>query len=448
MNVAATFLNQHVYHDVTNSTKLITNEKSIFTTTFFQHLFDQTDSYDAVKAELHEQLVNFSSESLSNLYNMLVSSDELSDELITNMLEQNEIDSLVIQKLIRDPEGLELLVDHLSKIMSNQDEEELEEQNLIDYVQSLRHANEIVNRNESNMNEETINYELDQLITQIKSLLEDFSIVQGELELDFTVNQQIAKIAPQVLKLLEKWTTISHDNHSTNSYRSNVPIQDDSKVDILLKQLLHSYQKRTQLFTKQQYHAESQVTSKDIEKWLQNALASQVELGESSQIKQVNVGNMPVSNIEHYIIHMHQNIHSKPVETQLLEQFQQVMQSSRFLTNSNGMNQLSISLQPENLGEMLVRFTEVNGEMILKILVSSQATRQMLESNIHELRNMFSPHQISIEEQEFDIQQTQRFDEEFHEQQQEQSQHSNQEEQESSSTDHGDSFQQLLNEKV
>src|SRR5690625_557388 len=332
--------------------------------------------------------------------------------------------------------------------MSNQDEEELEEQNLIDYVQSLRHANEIVNRNESNMNEETINYELDQLITQIKSLLEDFSIVQGELELDFTVNQQIAKIAPQILKLLEKWSTISHDNHSTNSYRPNITIQDDNKVDILLKQLLHSYQKRTQLFTKQQYHAESQVTSKDIEKWLQNALASQVELGESSQIKQVNVGNMPVSNIEHYIIHMHQNIHSKPVETQLLEQFQQVMQSSRFLTNSNGMNQLSISLQPENLGEMLVRFTEVNGEMILKILVSSQATRQMLESNIHELRNMFSPHQISIEEQEFDIQQTQRFDEEFHEQQQEQSQHSNQEEQESSSTDHGDSFQQLLNEKV
>src|SRR5690625_6841442 len=129
MNVAATFLNQHAFHDVTNSTKLITNEKSIFTTTFFQHLFDQTDSYDAVKAELHEQLVNFSSVSLSNLYNMLVSSDELSDELITNMLEQNEIDSLVIQKLIRDPEGLELLVDHLSKIMSNQDEEELEKQN-------------------------------------------------------------------------------------------------------------------------------------------------------------------------------------------------------------------------------------------------------------------------------------------------------------------------------
>jgi len=99
---------------------------------------------------------------------------------------------------------------------------------------------------------------------------------------------------------------------------------------------------------------------------------------------------------------------------------------------------------------MLVRFTEINGEITVKILVSSQTARQMLEANIQELRNIFSPHQISIEEQEIDLQQIhQQLEDEFlEEQSQDQSQHHD-EEKESSDNNFEEEFHEyLLNEKA
>nr|WP_281349716.1 flagellar hook-length control protein FliK [Ornithinibacillus caprae] len=71
----------------------------------------------------------------------------------------------------------------------------------------------------------------------------------------------------------------------------------------------------------------------------------------------------------------------------------------------NGTNQLSITLRPDNLGEMMVKLTQVNGEMTVKILVSSQAAKEMLESNINQLKTMFSPHQVQIERQDVNAQQ-------------------------------------------
>src|SRR5699024_1026662 len=76
-----------------------------------------------------------------------------------------------------------------------------------------------------------------------------------------------------------------------------------------------------------------------------------------------------------------------------------IIKSSRFLAN-NGMNQLSIALKPQNMGDMMVKFTQMDGEMTVKIIVSSNMTRHMLESNIKELRHMFSPHQVVIEKQD------------------------------------------------
>lgn len=64
------------------------------------------------------------------------------------------------------------------------------------------------------------------------------------------------------------------------------------------------------------------------------------------------------------------------------------------------MNQLTITLNPVNLGNITVRLVEVDGEMTVKLLVTSNLTKNALETNIHQLKHVFSPHQISIEREE------------------------------------------------
>ncbi|WP_337020412.1 flagellar hook-length control protein FliK, partial [Oceanobacillus massiliensis] len=115
---------------------------------------------------------------------------------------------------------------------------------------------------------------------------------------------------------------------------------------------------------------------------------------------------LPTSKLEQYAIYINQsqtNPNQSP-DRQLIEQFQKIMNTSKFSAMPNGTNLLSIALRPNNLGEMMVRFTQINGEMTVRILVSSSAAKEMLESNVHQLKNMFSPHQVVVEKQDLTIQ--------------------------------------------
>nr|WP_280922993.1 flagellar hook-length control protein FliK [Virgibacillus litoralis] len=119
----------------------------------------------------------------------------------------------------------------------------------------------------------------------------------------------------------------------------------------------------------------------------------------------------------------------------------------------NGTSQLNITLRPENLGDMMVKLTQINGEMTVKIMVTSHAAKEMLESNMHQLRNMFSPQQVVVEKQEVSSQQAQtnqseQDDQNNSGQEQDQSNHSEQDDQEGEG-DFETQFQNILmNEKV
>lgn len=42
---------------------------------------------------------------------------------------------------------------------------------------------------------------------------------------------------------------------------------------------------------------------------------------------------------------------------------------------------------------------KIDGEMTVKITVMSQAAKELLEKNIHQLRHLFSPNQVVVERQ-------------------------------------------------
>ncbi|WP_449353943.1 flagellar hook-length control protein FliK [Virgibacillus natechei] len=226
-----------------------------------------------------------------------------------------------------------------------------------------------------------------------------------------------------------------------------------TKEFALWKELVRSFQERHQLVAKHHYNNDAKVTSTDVAKWIETALENGDRPTGPLAFSTTSSTTMPITRLEQYVIHVNQTKALQPVDKQLIEQFQKIMQSSKFSVMQNGTSQLAITMRPENLGEIMVRLTRVDGEMTARILVSSQAAKDMLESNIGQLRNMFSPTQVVIEKQELTAQQEQDLNKDEKErqtdQEQSQSQDSDQQEKQHSGEDFETHFQELLmNEKV
>ncbi|MUK89912.1 hypothetical protein GMD78_16195 [Ornithinibacillus sp. L9] len=246
--------------------------------------------------------------------------------------------------------------------------------------------------------------------------LEQLSILQGafneifskfvELIQGMVTEQDMKKAAPKILDLLQQWTSLEK-NLGSEQNSAKLFIQEGPKEQAVWKELLQAFQKRNQFATNSQYNSNAKVTTSDVVKWMSHALEkhSQSEMLTTQNSSTVTMSSMPMSKVEQFVIYVNQTQEAQPVDKQLIDQFQKVMKTSKFLQMPNGTNQLSITLRPDNLGEMMVKLTQVNGEMTVKILVSSQAAKEMLESNINQLKTMFSPHQVQIERQDVNAQQ-------------------------------------------
>lgn len=291
--------------------------------------------------------------------------------------------------------------------------------------------------------------------------------------------QNAAKSATNLLYLLEEWVALGKKS-ADGKYQMNALLTvtengDATKEQSIWKELVQAFQKRNQFFGGRKYEANAKVTSTDISKWLQHALAvyeksGNVEEGKQpdllarstlgNQLKPDNAGSGqmtlptgPMTRMEQFVIHLNQTQGSKPMGEQLIKQFQQVIKTSRFLTLNNGNSQLSIALKPDNLGNMMVKLTQINGEMAVKILVSSQAAKEMLESNIQQLKHMFSPQQVVIERQDLEAQNAQDLFKEKEDglagnHDQGQPDKENEEERQEHGNDFRTQFHELLNEKV
>jgi len=271
-------------------------------------------------------------------------------------------------------------------------------------------------------------------------------------------NEQDAKqSAPKLIALLEQYTTLEkkYNNEKINPDVHEALKSETPKEHGVWRELLSTFKKRAQFITKQQYNTDAKVTSTDVAKWVQNALTDNDSAEKTIGNPSITSASVPMSRVEQYVVYLNtsQAYSSQNVDQQLIEQFQRVIKESRFSATPNGPSQLSLTLRPDNLGEMMVRLTHVNGEMTVKIIVTSEATKEMLQSNIHQLKNMFSPQQVIIERQELNAQPSQEADGEqqkqpMEDEEQNQQEHSKQNEK-SNDDDFETRFHELLmNEKV
>src|SRR5699024_6022050 len=109
---------------------------------------------------------------------------------------------------------------------------------------------------------------------------------------------------------------------------------------------------------------------------------------------------IPMSKVEQYYIHVNSTQNTNSVDQQVIDQFEKIMNSSRFLSQPNGRMQLSIMLRPDHLGEMRINFTQIDGEMVVKISVHSAANKALVHRNLQQSMNIYSPQQVVIKRQE------------------------------------------------
>lgn len=286
------------------------------------------------------------------------------------------------------------------------------------------------------------------------ALAEVFSRMEALLS-EVTEEQDIAKVAPKILKLLQQWSGLREKADPLTATEQMVDSNEgeETKEGKIARELIQTFQKREKLVIKQQYSTNAEVTGKDVSKWINKALNNQPQADRIIGQHAMANSSLPMSKLEQYVIHINESQTDQP-NKQLMEQFQKVMKSSSFLAKPNGVNQLSITLRPNHLGEMMVRLTQIDGEMVVKITVSSHAAKKMLESNIHQLRNMFSPQQVVVERQELPVQQGQdvqreQKDQQLKDQSDNQSEHPDQQEEPNTGDDFATQFHELLmNEKV
>lgn len=81
----------------------------------------------------------------------------------------------------------------------------------------------------------------------------------------------------------------------------------------------------------------------------------------------------------------------------LIDQFEKMLTSSRLRTFKNGLTELNVRLHPEHLGSLSIKLTQQNGNLIARIVAQTEAAKNLLDSQLHQLRHAFVGQNIQVE---------------------------------------------------
>ncbi|WP_221564304.1 flagellar hook-length control protein FliK [Alkalihalobacillus sp. TS-13] len=151
-----------------------------------------------------------------------------------------------------------------------------------------------------------------------------------------------------------------------------------------------------------------------------------------------------MSKVEQFILHAPQE-HTP--STQFGNELAKILNRGRIMTLPNGSTQLSIKLFPENLGSLDIQIVQRNGEIAAKIIASTVQAKELIETNLHQLRHSLQGQNINIDKIEISSHTTDWMsDDQEHENQQSSSGEQKQEQEHKNEEENQDSFEQLLKE--
>lgn len=363
----------------------------------------------APTTSIKEDIVEQTSEQLQgDSFHSLLQKGKLEEELLQPEVPFNITDSLVNGNIVSLPFVDEVVTDMIPSEVENTEVDD-QQSEVVTVVTSEQieqlHTNgdELVLPDVSFIEEamiDTPSLNEIQLITeqQIGPIIDSMKEVFSNLE----QGENYKEVARQLLPILQHWMTLKREVSETELELQAEEQLTEEQWNIF-KLLANNVEKRQHVA--QQYGQDVSVTRHDITKWLQAAVERYSEDHHRPMISPTSLHQqaIPVSEVQQYTIHLQSLDRVERVSEELTQKLVHVIKESRFLTKTNHLqpfNQLTVVLRPEQLGNITVRFQQVDGNMTVQMIVTSQATKELLEANMHQLKHMFSPHQVVIERDE------------------------------------------------
>ncbi|SDN28128.1 flagellar hook-length control protein FliK [Alkalicoccus daliensis] len=111
---------------------------------------------------------------------------------------------------------------------------------------------------------------------------------------------------------------------------------------------------------------------------------------------------------------------NKASQEALIRQFENLLSKSNFQQLQNGIQQLTVKLHPASLGRLDITIQQINGVMTARLLTSTNTARELMESQVHQLKQAFQGSNLQVERIEITQQQTQLWKDSQEEQKQKQ----------------------------
>lgn len=262
---------------------------------------------------------------------------------------------------------------------------------------------------------------LDELLSQLSGVLQQLNLILNNQE----HVEDLTRISKDMHKLLQLWVRLPQQMQQ--SLKENELTVETDEENELLSRLISLFEKRNSFAKQNVYQMNSSITNDDVQKWLQQSLEKHAIT--DHERKTVNISSQQpihMSHLQQYTLHVSDSDRIDAISRNLVSDLSNIINRSSFLKQP-GLEQLTLTLKPQSLGDVTIRLAQVNGEMTVRFIVTTQAARELFESNLNQLKPIFSPNQVVIER---DVGTS---DEEFYHEEEEQLE----EEQEQKDSEHG-----------
>lgn len=176
----------------------------------------------------------------------------------------------------------------------------------------------------------------------------------------------------------------------------------EKELNILMQKLatVMNDSSESQLSTKNNQQISAQQTNDNQEFPLTNESVSLLtKVKSKSQSNQLSINAGPMHRIEQLVVHnqQSQNDQGKTDPTDVIKQISTLLAKNAVIQDKSGNTQLHLKLHPDHLGELTITLTkDDSGGMVAKLQASTPAAKDLLQSQIGQLKQTFISHNLSV----------------------------------------------------
>ncbi|MFB5660562.1 flagellar hook-length control protein FliK [Alteribacillus sp. HJP-4] len=108
-------------------------------------------------------------------------------------------------------------------------------------------------------------------------------------------------------------------------------------------------------------------------------------------------GTQQPAKVQQLVMHLGENKTEYARQQEFTRQLQELLGKTNLPSLKNGAKELTLKLHPEHLGRVDIKLTQQNGQIIAQLLTTTKAARELVEQQIHHLKQSFQQQNIQVE---------------------------------------------------